>query len=157
VSRLHASLLSEAREVATAFPVGVPVLVIRAENDNPAETLALGARGLPKLPYIRRPDPYGMVDAAGLFDWVLRREDLEVVRIDDGERRFAGRPGAVLVHRSGRFEWLPGGTSDVGARAKGAGLAGYQVRIVLAEPWRARPRTGGLRTEPPGGAVQSES
>jgi len=150
LSRLHAALLAEARAVSAGFPVGRPVVVVRAEDDNPSETLALAARGFPKLPYLRPPDPYGMVDAAALFDWVLRRDDLDVRRVDDGERRYAGRPGAVLIHTVGRFEWLDRGTSDVAAQARSAALAGYRLRIVVAEPWRPRP-TGNTQA----GAVQS--
>ena len=130
----HDRLLREAAAVAPGFPLDRPVLVLRGEDDNPAKEIMMSAQGLPKLIFARHPDPYGLIDAAALFEWVLAREEVRVVRCDDGETRFAGRAGAILDHRHGDFVWLTMAAPDLGAQARQARLAGLRCRVIAAEP-----------------------
>ena len=103
LSDLHARLLAEAARVAPELPVGVPVILVRLERDNPLRELALSPRGLPKIYYPRPGDPYGLIDSAALFDWILRPEGLRVNELAAVPPRAEG--GAVLAHRGGGFGW----------------------------------------------------
>ena len=94
----------------------------------------MSPQGLPKIIFVRQPDPDGLIDAAALFEWTLAREDVRVVRYDDGETRFAGRPGAILEHRHGGFVWLTMDAPDLGAQAQRARIAGLRYRVIMAEP-----------------------
>ena len=126
VSRAHARLLEEAAAVASALPFAMPVAVVRGETEYPLGEVARAPRGLLKLYYPRPPDPYGLVDAAALLEWVIGREGVFVVRYDDGDARFAGARGAVLLHESGRFSWPDRAAPDVvreAARWRAQGLA----------------------------------
>ena len=136
LSLAHVRLLREAAAVAPALPLDRPILVVRAEDDNPARDIMLSAQGLPKLLFIRHPDPYGLVDAAALFEWVLGREEIRVSRCDDGETRFKDLPGAILEHREGGFVWLTMNATDLGGQAERARLAGVRCRVIAAEPLR---------------------
>ncbi len=133
-SAAHERLLREAAAVVPAFPLDRPVLVLRGENDNPARDIVMNAQGLPKLIFVRQPDPDGLIDAAALFEWVLEREDVAVVRFDDGETRFRGRPGAILEHRHGGFVWISHDVPNLGAQVERARLAGVRCRVIAAEP-----------------------
>ncbi|MCU0293941.1 MAG: hypothetical protein MUF10_18485, partial [Thermoanaerobaculaceae bacterium] len=106
VSAAHARLLSEAQQAAPAFPVGVPVVHVRAERESPLAEIAGSPRGLPKLLYPRHQDPYGLVDVAALFDLVLAGRGLEARIVPDGDPRLQGS-GSLLVHRAGGFAWQP--------------------------------------------------
>jgi hypothetical protein len=143
-SAAHARLLREAAAVAPAFPLDRPVLVVRAEANNPAREIVMNPHGLPKIIFVRQPDPDGLIDAAALFEWVLEREDVAVVRYDDGEARFRGRPGAILEHRRDGFVWLTMDAPDLGAQAQRARFAGLRYRVLIAER---------LSTQPGGGAA----
>ena len=81
----HEVLLDEAAEVAGAFAVGIPVLIIRDERAQPLVEILREPRGMPKLPYTRHEDPYGLIDTAALFEWVLADEGTRVDRIEDWE------------------------------------------------------------------------
>ncbi|MGD1146681.1 MAG: hypothetical protein ABR961_01875 [Thermoanaerobaculaceae bacterium] len=136
ISEAHRILLDEARAAVADFPPGPPVLVLREEDDNPLRQIAASPLGLPKLLFPRDLDPYGLIDTAALFEWVLAKEEVAVVRYDDGDSRFRGRPGAVLSHRSGGFVWLTREVPDLGGLAERARLAGVRCRVIAAEPLR---------------------
>ena len=133
-SAAHARLLSEAAVVAPTFPLDRSVLVVRAETNNPARDIVMSPLGLPKIIFVRPADPDGLIDAAALFEWVLDREGIAVVRYDDGETCFKGRPGAILEHRRDRFVWLANDVPDIGGQAARARLAGVRCRVIEAEP-----------------------
>ena len=143
VSDAHARLLAEARQVASAFPVGVPVVHVRAERESPLGAVAASPRGLPKLLFPRHEDPYGLIDVAALFDFVLAERGVEVRIVPDGDPRLQGA-GSLLVHRAGGFGWQPAPAPL--ATALGAARAqGYYARALVATPFRrvvARVGTG---------------
>jgi hypothetical protein len=131
VSQAHHALLTDARRVQDSVRTGLPAAVVRGENLNPLREVALSVRGLPKLFYVRHPDPSGLVDAAALFEWVIGREGTAVQRFDDGESRFKTVPGLVLVHRPWGFEEaVP--VPDLGALAADLRQGGSRFRIVRA-------------------------
>ena len=112
----HAELLDEAEEVKDVVIGGRPSLVVRDERVQPLVEILREPRGMPKLPYTRHEDPYGLVDAAALFEWVLADEAIRVERIDDWDSVCVGTEGSVVVHRQGGFEDL-GVVVDVAAEA----------------------------------------
>ncbi len=130
VSRAHAVLLAEARRAAPRVSLGRPTVVVRAERVNPLRDIAKSPAGQAKLYYQRPPDPYALIDAAALFEWVLRREDTGFVRVDAWRREEAGRPGRVLVHRPGGFVPVAGEVPDLAAAADGFLAAGLRVRVI---------------------------
>jgi hypothetical protein len=136
LSDAHARLLAEARAVAPALPLDRPTVVVRAEHDNPLGEIARSPAGLFKLLYPRHPDPYGLVDAAALFEWAIAREDVLLRRWDDGDERFAGARGAVLLHESGRFTWVDRAADDVAREAQPWRRRGMQLRWISRDPPR---------------------
>jgi hypothetical protein len=132
VSEAHQKLLVEARAALAQFPLERPVLVIREEADNPLREIITSPRGWPKLLFPRHADPYGLVDAAALFEWVFAREDVAVRRLDDGEQRCRESAGAVLAHRTGGFTWLSLATPRLGEVARQSREAGMRTRVILA-------------------------
>ncbi len=138
ISAAHEILLRQAGAVARDFPLDRPVLVVRSEDDNPIREIMATPRGLPKLVFVRHRDPDGLVDAAALFEWALAREDVRVVRRDDGETTYRGRAGAVLEHRRDGFAWRATEVPDLGAQAQRARLAGVRCRVIAAAPIAAR-------------------
>ena len=132
VSQAHERLLAEALPIAGDFPFDRPVLVIRAESDNPLREIALAARGLPKIYYVRHADPYGLIDTAALFDWAVKKQDVLIRRFDDWESRFANSRAAVLVHRSGGFTWMSKDISDLELAGQQWSARGFPVRVISA-------------------------
>ena len=136
VSQAHARLLAEAALVAPELPADLPIAVVRAEREYPLGEIARAPRGLFKLYYPRPSDPYGLVDAAALFEWVLGRDEAHVVRCDDGDARFAGARGAVLLHEVGRFSWIDRTAPDAGLEARRWLERGMPVRWIRQLPAR---------------------
>lgn len=68
VSAAHRQLLAEARSIAPELPLDRPILVLREEGASPLRDIALTPRGLPKIYFPRHEDPYGLIDAAALFE-----------------------------------------------------------------------------------------
>lgn len=130
VAAAHARLLGEARAAAGRFPVARPVVHVRAESENPLREIAASPRGSLKLLYPRHQDPYGLVDAAALFDFVLAPQGLEVRVLADDDSRLAAA-GAVLVHRAGGFEWVAAG-EPAGQLLRAARARGLHARALLA-------------------------
>jgi hypothetical protein len=133
VSRAHGKLIAEARAALPYFPLDCPVVVLRRETENPLQEIITTPLGIPKLYFARQSDPYGLIDAAALFEWVLGREDLAVRRWDDGERRFAARVGAVLVHTAAGFTLSEHREPDIGAFGRRTLAAGVGTRFLTAE------------------------
>jgi len=134
VSSAHAALLAEAAAVAPTVPLDRPTAVVRADGETPLHALARRPRGVPKLYFVRASDPYGLVDAAALFEWALARREVSFTRVDDGGTRYSGRPGAILLHEPGRFVWFDRDTADVAAGANLWSERGFPVRWVQPMP-----------------------
>ena len=133
VSEAHRRLLGEAEEIAHVFERGVPVVVVRLERDQPLLEIFQSPRGVAKLPYTRHNDPYGLIDTAGLFDWVLAGEDLLVVEVSESPSSWQDTPGMVIVHRSGGFEVVASGVVNLAQRADRWREHGYHPRVIAAE------------------------
>ncbi len=127
-SRAHALLLEEAAAVAGGVDLGRPLAVIRAERIDPLAEVSRDPRGLPKLFYVRHQDPYGLIDAAALLEWVLHREDVLFRRVPLGA--VEGVTGDVLVHRQGGFTWADRDVPDLGAEARRWQASGLRLRVV---------------------------
>ncbi len=129
----HVVLLNEAADVSAVFSRGGPVVVVRDERAQPLVEILREPQGMPKLPYTRHEDPYGLIDTAGLFEWVLSDEGTGVERIDDWAAVFAGTEGSVVVHLQGGFADL-GVTSDVAAEAARWEADERHLRVVRTVP-----------------------
>ncbi len=133
VSLAHEKLLIEADAIAHVLPLDRPVLVIRGEDENPLREIARTALGLPKIYYVRHADPYGLIDTAALFEWVIDKKEVLIDRFDDWEERYKGREGAVLVHRSDGFIWISENVSDIARVARQYSEMGFPVRLIEAD------------------------
>ncbi len=131
ISGWHTVLLNEATRVVSVVEDGEPVAVVRAERRSPLEEVAQTPRGLAKPLYVRREDPYGLVDAAALFEWVAGEHGLVVNRVDDWRVRCKGEPGALLIHRDGGFKVVRR-VPDLAKTAEGWSAAGMPVRVIQA-------------------------
>ncbi len=67
----HAVLIEEAGRVAVLVVGSDPLLVVRDELTTPLLDIVRSPHGFPKLVFMRNYDPYGLIDAAALFEWVL--------------------------------------------------------------------------------------
>ena len=109
------------------------MVVARDERAQPLVEILREPQGMPKLPYTRHEDPYGLIDTAALFEWVLSDEGTGVERIDDWAAVFAGTEGSVVIHLEGRFADL-GVTSDVAAEAARWEADERHLRVVRTVP-----------------------
>jgi hypothetical protein len=132
VSNAHARLVAEARDVVGSLPLDRPVLVVRAESNNPLLAIAASPRGLPALHFTRHDDPDGLIDAAALFEWVCADDDVTFVHRDDWASTLGGVPGVRLVHRSSVFE-LPVPIADVRGEASHLAARRRHFRVIAAE------------------------
>ena len=133
VSQATTQLLEETREVLPHLAFDRPVIVVRAENASPLHQVTINPHGRIKIWYPRHADPYGLVDAAALFDWTQSPQASPVERIDDWEERFRGVPGLLLVHREGGFVQPPYRVEDVAGEARRWREAGHRLRVVMSE------------------------
>lgn len=131
IAATHARLLEEARAVSDIVVGTDPVLVVRDERSRPLVAILRDPQGLPKLPFTRHDDPYGLIDTAALFEWVAADERIRVEHVDDWSERYAGFAGHVLVHREGGFD-RGGEVSDLAAEASRWQAAGRRVRVIRA-------------------------
>jgi hypothetical protein len=131
VAAAHQRLLDEAAEVAVVVAAGRPVAVVRDEAAQPLLDILRAPEGLAKLPFTRHADPYGLIDAAALFEWVIAAEGTRVAPLEADPAALAGVPGALLVHRVGAFE-ARGETPDLGAEVVGWQTDGRRYRLIRA-------------------------
>jgi hypothetical protein len=129
----HDALLAEAAQVADTVAAGVPVVVVRDEHSQPLLEILKDPRGYAKLPYTRHDDPYGLIDTAALFEWVIADDGTRVEHVHDWATTCAGVEGGVLVHRDGGFITLEA-VPDLAAEAARWQSAGRRVRVVRAVP-----------------------
>lgn len=132
VSAAHGQLLAEARRVVRSLPLDRPLAIVRVERANPLHDIAVSVVGWPKLFYVRHPDPSGLIDAAALFEWTLGREDIALERIADGEKRFAGRPGRIVLHTEQGFVVAPVDVADLGKELRHLREGGQLLRVIEA-------------------------
>lgn len=107
VGREHERLLGEARAVAAELPVGQPWALVRAEPAEPLRAISEHLQGWPKTFFVRSSDPYGLVDAAALFEWVLAEEGTFVRRLAVGGKPEIAGVVDVWIHVPGRFVRSP--------------------------------------------------
>jgi hypothetical protein len=131
VSRATTQLLAETREVLPHLTFDQPVIVIRGEDSSPLHQVTVNPHGRIKIWYPRHADPYGLVDAAALFDWTQGREASLVERVDDWQERLSGVPGWLLVHRDGGFVQPAQAVDDVAGEARRWQEAGHRFRVVM--------------------------
>ena len=129
----HEVLLAEAAEMAEVFSRDGPVVIVRDERAQPLVEILREPQGMPKLPYTRHEDPYGLIDSAALFEWVLSQEGTRVERIDGWESVCDGTEGVIVVHREGGFSKI-GVTSDVAAEAQRLQAEQLHLKVVRAVP-----------------------
>jgi len=108
-------------------------LIVRDEHTQPLVEILRDPHGMPKLPYTRHEDPYGLIDTAALFEWVLSEEGTRVETIDGWASVFNGTEGSVIVHREGGFADL-GVISDVAAEAARWEAEQRHLRVVQTVP-----------------------
>ena len=131
----HDALLAEAAGVARTVASGVTVLVVRDESSQPLLEILREPRGFAKLPYTRHNDPYGLIDAAALFEWVIADEGIRVEHVSDWGTACAGEEGEVLIHIDGGFV-ESGPVADLAVEAERWRAEGRRVRVVHAVPLR---------------------
>jgi hypothetical protein len=129
VAAAHQALLEEAAEVAGVVASGGPVAVVRDETAQPLLDILRAPQGLAKLPFTRHADPYGLVDAAALFEWVIADEGTRVEPLASDPAALAGVSGPLLVHRLGAFE-VRGEAPDLGAEVVGWQTDGRRFRLI---------------------------
>jgi hypothetical protein len=126
----HSVLLDETAEVAGSLASGAPTLIVRDEQAQPLLEILRDPRGIPKLPYTRHEDPYGLIDTAALFEWVLADEGVRVEPMRDWSET---AEGLVLVHTDGRFVDL-GIAPVLALEADHWQAVGRHLRVVRAVP-----------------------
>jgi hypothetical protein len=133
VSRATTRLLEETRAVLPYLAFDRPVIVVRGDDANPLQQVSANPHGRIKIWYPRHADPYGLVDAAALFDWTLSGTRTPVTRVDNWHERFRGVPGLLLVHRDGGFVHPPRAVDDIAGEARRWSEAGHRLRVVCSE------------------------
>ena len=125
----HTVLLEEAEAVVASVTSGPPVAVVRDEQTSPLHEVVAEPAGLPKLVFVRNLDPYGLIDTAALFEWVLADETTAVKHVTDWDTSGAGTEGVVMAHRDGGFVNL-GTTPDLAGEARRLRERGRGVQVV---------------------------
>jgi hypothetical protein len=133
IATAHAVLLEETEQVSASVIEGGPVAVVRDEQTTPLLDVVQSPQGFPKLVFIRNHSPYGLIDTAALFEWVLADEGTRVAHVANWSVACAGVPGVVLVHRDRGFVDL-GTTPDVADDIARWGSSGRGVQVVRAVP-----------------------
>jgi len=126
----HEVLLAEAAAVSGSVAAGAPVAVVRDERAQPLLEILREPQGFAKLPYTRHADPYGLIDAAALFEWVIAEEGTRVEPVAD---RGTDAEGPVLIHVDGGFVDT-GPVADSAAEAERWRADGRHVRVIRAVP-----------------------
>jgi len=130
VSGAHLRLLDEAVRIAPELPLDRPMVVVRGERRNLLAEVGHDAGALSKPFFVRSSDPYGLIDAAALFEWVVHREELAFRTVS--EASVNGVSGAVVVHRVGRFERLSNPVPDAALEASHWRASGLPLRLIQA-------------------------
>jgi len=103
-AEFHQPLLGEARAFAPRLPDADLIVSVRQERARPLEWLAERSVGLPKVYFVRGPDPYTLADWGALFGYVDDPRGgpyfVEANPSDSGSY-------AVVAHTQGAFVPLP--------------------------------------------------
>jgi len=134
ISAAHERLIDEVRETLWVVEPGVPIVVVRVEQELSLLDILRSPQGLAKLPFTRPDDPYGLVDASALFDWVLAEERVLVEEMTDWPSTGVAKPGVVLLHRDGGFDVVEMTEPDVAGEAERIRRRGLRLRVIAAEP-----------------------
>ncbi len=128
---LHRGLLAEAARFAPFMPSAGIVVCANCEHDNPLRLLSQTPLGLPKAYFVRHEDPYGLVDTAALWSWLLYPRGGPMYRYASLASPPPG-PFTVVVHADGRFGEAPatGSLRDVVSTWR---RRGCYVRLLT--PW----------------------
>ncbi|MEE4272583.1 MAG: hypothetical protein V2I67_12965, partial [Thermoanaerobaculales bacterium] len=126
VASAHRRLINEAAQVSPLLHAVGPVVVVRDEQTSPLHEVAASTAGQPKLFFVRAEDPYGLIDAAALFEWVRGEDGVFFEHVPDA---LAGVPGSVLIHQRGGFHGR-GRCEDAAGEAIRWRDSGRGVRIV---------------------------
>ena len=127
----HAQLLREAESVVAAVLDGGLVAVVRDEHTSPLLELVDSLVGYPKFVFVRPHDPYGLIDAAALFEWVAAREGTRVEPVEGWATAGTAAEGVILVHRDGGFVNL-GTNPRLEDEVKAWRDSGRSVRVIRA-------------------------
>jgi hypothetical protein len=133
VAAAHQRLLDEAVLVGHVVRAGAPVIVVRDEAVSPLHEVVISPVGLPKLAFVRNHDPYGLIDTAALFEWVLASEGTAVEHVARRSSPAGGAPGRLLIHRAGGFVDL-GATPDIENEAERWRSSGRGLQVVRTAP-----------------------
>jgi hypothetical protein len=125
----HARLLDEASAVRDVVAGRSPVLVVRTETTQPLLEVLREPTGFAKLPYTRHADPYGLIDAAALFEWVIAEENTRVEHVSGWSEVCAGVEGPVLEHTDGGF-LTRGPVPDLAAEGRRVAEVGRRIRVI---------------------------
>jgi hypothetical protein len=133
VSEAHRQVLDEAKQVVGELPVGVPILSVRQEQENPLREIAATPRGSWKLLWPRRNGPYGLVDVPALFEWAgdCAAHAVRTTEISDGDT------GAVLVHHDGGFELVDSHNRALNEILHRATRRGLPTEVMIITPRRS--------------------
>ncbi len=131
MAAVHEALLREAAEIPRLIADERPVLIVRKERAQPLVEILKEPKGIPKLPFTRHEDPYGLIDSAALFEWVLSEEGTRVESIDDWVSIDDGTEGTVIAHHEGGFT-VNGLADDVAAEAARLRSQRDYLRVVRA-------------------------
>lgn len=133
IAAAHQRLLDEAALVSHVVEAGAPVIVVRDEAVSPLHEVVGSPAGLPKLAFIRNHDPYGLIDTAALFEWVLAAEGTTVEHVASRPSPAGRAQGRLLIHRAGGFVDL-GATPDLESEAERWRSSGRGLQVVRAAP-----------------------
>jgi hypothetical protein len=128
---LHRGLLAEAARFAPFMPSAGIVVCANCEHDNPLLRLSQTPRGLPKAQFVRHEDPYGLIDTAALWSWLLYPRGGPMYRYASLDAPPPG-PFAVVVHTRGGFGEVPA-TGSVREVVSAWQRRGCYVRLLT--PW----------------------
>lgn len=131
ITASHALLLEQTAAVVAHVKGDAPLAVVIDEKTSPLVEVAQFPVGYPKLVFVRNHDPYGLIDTAALFEWVLADEGTRVEHVVNWTADCEGVPGVVLVHSDGGFIDLATAPNLASEAAKWQ-ASGRSVRVVRA-------------------------
>jgi hypothetical protein len=126
----HQRLLDETAVLGPVLEDGLAIAVARDERSSPLLDVARSPVGYPKLVFVRSQDPYGLIDAAALFEWVQGEEGRRVEHVAGWRTAGVDRQGRFLVHRVGGFADR-GPTPNLLGDARNWEATGGRLQIVM--------------------------
>jgi hypothetical protein len=134
LTRYYDRLILEAQTIAPHLAADLPLVCVRAENDNLQHRLHLtGYQGIEKFQYVRRTTPYGLASWPALFTYVRTGLGDELY-LDPPAELHASARYAVVVHLPGRFEFVQPLAETLGAEVVAWEERGFSVRAIAPTP-----------------------